>query len=92
MIQSEEVPPHHGKMNFAMINWTWKSKNALKKTVDASRIRIPQELGTSETATTLGSEESDVEKAIFQKLDSTSTIDVQITWNVRRSAQLVENA
>jgi hypothetical protein len=34
-VQTAADPPNHGKMIFAMMSWTWNSRNALRKIVAA---------------------------------------------------------
>jgi hypothetical protein len=35
VVHPEADPPNHGRIILAMIGWTWKSRNALRKIVNA---------------------------------------------------------
>jgi len=42
VVHTAGEPPNHGKMNFPISGWTWKSKNALMNTVTAYENASPR--------------------------------------------------
>jgi hypothetical protein len=38
VVQTPGLPPNQGRMVFAIIGWTWKRRNALRKMVEANSI------------------------------------------------------